>query len=70
MYMCSLICVRMEISEVLVVLNLSDQSLQKISFDDDRVEGKFKNVFSGDVTNFSSNKELAMQPWEYLVFEK
>jgi alpha-amylase len=56
--------------EVLVVLNLSDQSLPNISFDDDHVEGKFKNVFSGDLIDFSGTGELALQPWEYRVFEK
>jgi alpha-amylase len=56
--------------EVLVVLNLSDQPLQQISFDDDRVEGKFKNVFSGAMNDFANNNNLSMQAWEYLVYEK
>ena len=56
--------------EVLVLLNLSEQALPNISVTDDRVEGRFQNVFSGDATEFKNRTSLVMQPWEYLVFEK
>lgn len=56
--------------EVLVVLNLSDQSLQKVGLDNERVAGQFNNVFSQAIHDFDGSSYLAMQPWEYLVFEK
>ncbi|MEP6700765.1 MAG: alpha-amylase family glycosyl hydrolase [Bacteroidota bacterium] len=55
--------------EVLVVLNLSDQVLN-IKFSDAKLTGNFKNVFSGEINNFTTRKNFEMHPWEYLVFEK
>ena len=56
--------------EVLVILNWSDLSLPRISIEDDRVEGAFKNVFSGAMNDFTNNRTLDMHAWEYLVYEK
>jgi alpha-amylase len=56
--------------EILVILNFSDQGPLSFSFDDNRVDGSFKNVFSGDVKDFLKKTNLEMQAWEYLVYEK
>jgi glycosidase len=55
--------------EVLVLLNLSASPLN-YEITDRHITGSFKNVFTGDVKNFSNDRKLQMQEWEYLVFEK
>ena len=56
--------------EVLVVLNFSSNGPLRFSINDEQVTGDFKNVFSGADKDFTNDKELEMQEWEYLVFEK
>jgi len=56
--------------EVLVVLNLSDHSPVQFSFNDSRVEGEFRNIFSNVMAGFTNNKNMEMQEWGYLVYEK
>lgn len=54
--------------EVLVVLNLSNDN---VSFSiNDEVAGGFREVFLNEGKNFSIDKNLTMQGWQYLVFEK
>jgi alpha-amylase len=56
--------------EVLVLLNLS--SVTKLNFEitEGLVTGKFKNVFSRAEKDFTTEKNLEMAAWEYLVYEK
>jgi glycosidase len=56
--------------EVLVVLNLSDKGSLSFEFADEYVKGDFRDVFSGEKKDFSKDKNLVMQAWQYLVYEK
>ena len=57
------------IKEVLVLLNLSKSDL-RFQLTDKKVNGKFKNVFSGSTNDFTTDKNFTMQAWEWLVYEK
>ncbi|RYG28457.1 MAG: 1,4-alpha-glucan branching protein, partial [Chitinophagaceae bacterium] len=56
--------------EVLVVLNFSNEAKLRITLDDDRVKGSFKDVFSGTTHNFDNNKTFDLEAWAYRVYEK
>jgi alpha-amylase len=56
--------------EVLVVANFSYQPQVKIDIIDDAVSGIFKNVFSGEPIDLTSQKKFDLEAWEYRVFEK
>ena len=56
--------------EVLVILNLSANGPLNFSFTDEIITGSFKNIFSGVAKDFSKEKDLRMEAWEYLVYEK
>ena len=56
--------------EVLVILNLSDKAPLNIAITDEHLTGRFRNVFSGENKDFSKEKEMIMQAWEYYVYEK
>ncbi|MGZ8516583.1 MAG: alpha-amylase family glycosyl hydrolase [Chitinophagaceae bacterium] len=56
--------------EVLVVLNLSAKELINLEITDEHVKGDFRNVFSGEKKDFSKDKKVVMQAWEYVVYEK
>ena len=57
-------------SEVLVVLNLSANINIRAEITDERVGGKFRNVFTKEFKDFSFAKNVEMQAWDYLVYEK
>lgn len=55
---------------VVVFLNLSAQH-QKFVWEDSRVAGKYKNVFSdGDEVDFSEGRFVNLDAWGYLVLER
>jgi alpha-amylase len=56
--------------EVLVVLNMSYNPDVIIEIADDKVNGSFREVFTGDTQDFSSQRKLELKAWEYRVFEK
>ncbi len=56
--------------EVLVILNLSANNNQHVEIVDERVNGVFVNVFSSEAKDFSFSKNIALQAWDYLVYEK
>lgn len=56
--------------EVLVFLNLSDRDNLPLEIIDEKLVGKYSDVFSGGSVDFSTTKNLMMQSWDYLVFEK
>lgn len=56
--------------EVLVILNLSANQPLNVEVSDAHLSGKFKNVFTGTETDFSTNRSLQLQEWGYQVYEK
>jgi glycosidase len=56
--------------EVLVLLHLYGKEPIQVSLSDEHVSGKFRNVFSGNETEFSKDTKFEMKPGDYLVFEK
>ncbi|MES1219275.1 MAG: alpha-amylase family glycosyl hydrolase [Bacteroidota bacterium] len=56
--------------EVLVILNLSGESKPHLKINDSKVTGNYKNVFTGTTDNFSTEKILPLNAWDYLVYEK
>ena len=59
-----------DLREVVVLLNLSSQKDPDLIIMDEKVDGSFKNIFSGTVNDFSTKRKMEMEGWEYLVFEK
>ncbi|MBS1947606.1 MAG: 1,4-alpha-glucan branching protein [Bacteroidetes bacterium] len=55
--------------EVLVILNFSGENIPA-EINDAEVNGSFINTFSGEPKDFSSNKNVELLPWAWLVFEK
>jgi glycosidase len=60
---------RNENHEVVVLLNLSNETIH-LEIKDQRIEGKFTEVFSKLENNFLVNRNFKMNPWSYFVFEK
>ena len=56
--------------EILVLLNLTSKKDLHFEITDEMVTGIFKNVFSAAANDFTKEKFLKMQAWEYLVYEK
>jgi glycosidase len=56
--------------EVLVLLNLSKEANQSVELQQPTITGNFRNVFTGAQHDFTTEKKISLQPWEYLVFEK
>ncbi len=56
--------------EVLVILNFSPEKNLRLDLIDEMVSGLFKNVFSGKPIDFTKEKSVEIQDWEYLVYEK
>ena len=57
-------------NEVLVVINLSEHVKHLVHIHDGQLHGTFTNVFTNAVKDFSHEKHFALQPWEYLVYER
>lgn len=55
--------------EVLVLLNMSREKVDCVIYDE-KVNGHFKNVFTGNILAANEQRQFDMQPWDYLVFEK
>ena len=55
--------------EVLTVLNFS-KHVVRCTINDDQLTGKFTEVFSKTMADFTLQKDIDLQPWEYLVYEK
>ncbi len=53
--------------QVLVILNCCGEEL---NFQVKNVKGVFRNVFGGDDIDFEKNKEVYLNAWGYLVFER
>ena len=54
---------------VLVLLNLSKENLWP-GIHDEKIRGKYKNIFSGEVYVFDADRYFDMPAWSYLVYEK
>ncbi|WP_018626150.1 alpha-amylase family glycosyl hydrolase [Niabella aurantiaca] len=56
--------------EVLVVLNFSGTPDLQVDITDPHLNGSFKNVFSGAVSDFSAAKSVTLPPYGFLVCTK
>ena len=56
--------------EVLVILNLS--AIEDLHFEirGENVSGIYRNVFTGDATDLTVNKDMTIKAWDYLLFKK
>lgn len=54
--------------EVLVVLNLSDMHFQPAWITDNKVTGKFTELFSNAQNDFDENRGVPLEPWAYQVW--
>ena len=57
-------------AEVLVFLNLSSDIEVVFFISDERVQGEFRNVFTNDLVNFSVDRNLRMNAWNFLIYQK
>ena len=55
--------------EVLVVLNFSELAME-LDINDHRVHGHFREIFSGEVQDFSVDRSVVLDGFGYRVFEK
>ena len=56
----------LENQTILFISNLSDES-KGISHD---INGDYRNLMSGEITNFNSMEKLNFKSWDYLLLEK
>jgi alpha-amylase len=56
----------LENQTILFISNLSDES-KEISHD---INGDYRNLISGEITNFNSIEKLNFKSWDYLLLEK
>ena len=56
-------------NEVLVFLNLSSRELDMV-VSDENLNGTYKDIFDGEIFNFSKDKAIRLKPWQYIVAEK
>lgn len=56
-------------AEVLTIINFSRFVIECI-IQDEKVNGTFNNVFTGDEAEIKTGSKFMMDPWTYLVFEK
>ena len=56
--------------EVLVILNLSANDGLHVEIRNEIISGKYKNVFTGELIDFTPSKTLMIKAWDYLVLEK
>ncbi|MFT3936553.1 MAG: alpha-amylase family glycosyl hydrolase [Chitinophagaceae bacterium] len=56
--------------EVLVIINLSEHVKHLVHIINGELLGKYTNVFSGSVKDFTTEKHFALQPWEYQVYAR
>ncbi|MFM7671198.1 MAG: alpha-amylase family glycosyl hydrolase [Bacteroidota bacterium] len=55
-------------SSVLVVLNLSSQSDLRFEINDDQLTGRFRDLLSQSMNDFTADRSFLMQPWDYLIY--
>lgn len=55
--------------EVLVILNMSKEEVN-FSLEDDNISGNFKEIFSGDSKDFSTDKNFSFQVSDFKVYQK
>jgi alpha-amylase len=56
--------------EILVLLNLSANEDLYVEIRAEIVSGVYKNVFTGETNDFTTNKDLSMKAWDYLIYQK
>lgn len=55
--------------KVTVITNLTD-SKQMVSLNSKYMAGTYKNLFSGKMKTLTSNVQMILMPWQYIVLEK
>lgn len=55
--------------EVLILLNFCNRQISTV-IGDTRLQGKYKDIFSGEILELYQTASFELQPWGYLVFEK
>ncbi len=55
--------------KVIAILNLCDKP-QSFSFNEEKLNGKYTNAFTGDAVNVDGEMTVELQPWKYLVLSK
>ncbi len=53
---------------VVVVLNLSPKTDLHFEINDPRLKGRYRNLFSGAMNDFNTDRFFEVQAWEYLVY--
>ena len=56
--------------EILVLLNLSANEELQFEIHSEIVSGNYTNVFTGEINDFTANKNLRMKAWDYLVYQR
>jgi len=56
--------------EILAFLNLSANEDLHFVMSDELVSGIYTNIFTGETSDFTINKNLRMKAWDYLVYQK
>lgn len=56
--------------ELLVILNLSAIDHLQFEINDERINGKYQNVFSGRTDELGSGFIFNMKSWDYIVYQK
>ncbi len=56
-------------ASVLVVLNLSPETDLRFEITDSRLKGRYRNLFSGAVNDFTTERFFQAQAWDYLIYQ-
>jgi len=55
--------------EVFAVFNFSDKE-QKVIIQSSKINGEYKNLFSGSISSFNSFADFVLKPWGYEIYVK
>jgi glycosidase len=56
--------------EVLVILNLCEYEHWDFTIRDEKVQGSFRELFTEEEKDLSSNRNIGLKPWAYMVWVK
>ncbi len=55
--------------KVFAIFNFSDKE-HKIKIESNKIEGDYKNLFSGEKISFSNAADFVLKPWGYEIYVK
>lgn len=58
-----------EDDKVVVICNVKPQKVD-VKFDDEHLEGTYKDIFTSNKTEFTAKSKISLLPWEYKVLER